>query len=238
MKKAYEIYPFDNAFKAYLLGFLACDSSLYEGDKMRLDIIDEPIIKLFAEIMDANYSLQDKYNKETDKTYHYYRLRKSIKDIIKIYSGRKKADRIIPYDSIPKEYLPFLMQGIFDADGTIRNIKPCDKYVKLDMKIASSENIVYFVYNLIKDQLGIEGRIYDTGTYLNYHIFNKYDFISFFQWIYNPLFIPLRRKYERVVNIIRFILDTNTYVTLPPINNYILGENIHPYTIKPFYFDN
>ena len=175
MKKTpYTIYPVDCAIKAYFLGFIACDASLYEpSNKMQLEITDEYVIKLFSEIMGSKYVEYDKYDKRTNKTYHGYRIYKCINDIINIYKGRIKTDRHLPYQYIPIEYLPFLIQGVFDADGTMRGIIYSEKRIDVDIQISSSKNIIHDTFNILKLYTGIEGKIHNEGSYYGYYIYNS-----------------------------------------------------------------
>ena len=237
MKKTpYTIYPVDCAIKAYFLGFIACDASLYEpSNKMQLEITDESVIKLFSEIMDSKYVEYDKYDKRTNKTYHGYRIYKCINDIINIYKGRIKTDRHLPYQYIPIEYLPFLIQGVFDADGTMRGTIYSEKRIDVDIQISSSKNIIHDTFNILKLYAGIEGKIHNEGSYYGYYIYNKYDFVRFFQWIYSkPWFIPMPRKYIKAVNIVQTMLNMNKSHLLPNINNTFMGNITSPFMYKPF----
>lgn len=238
-KKSYEIYPVDCAVKAYFLGFIACDASLYEpSNKMQLEITDESVIKLFSETMDSKYVKYDKYDKRTNKTYHGYRMYKCIDDIIDIYKGRIKTERHLPYQHIPIEYLPFLIQGVFDADGTMRGIIYSENRIDVNIQIASSKNIVYDTFDILRLYTGIEGKIHDEGSYYGYYIYNKYDFVRFFQYIYaRPWFIPMPRKYFKAIDIVQTMLNMNKAHLLPDINNVFMGKNTPPFTYKPFSID-
>ena len=231
MKKPYNIYPIDCAIKAYFLGFIACDASLYyQCDKMQLEIIDESVIKLFSEEMNGKYVEYERYDKRTDKTYHGYRMYKCINDIIKIYGGRLKEERHLPYNNIPVEYLPFLIQGVYDADGTARGTIYTENRIDVNIQIASSKNIIYDTFYIIKNCIGIDGKIHNKENYYGYYIYNKYDFVKFFQWIYKPWFVPMQRKYIKAVNIIQTMIDMNKKHLLPDINDTFLGN-----MTKPFY---
>lgn len=238
-KKSYEIYPVDCAVKAYFLGFIACDASLYEpSNKMQLEITDESVIKLFSETMDSKYVKYDKYDKRTNKTYHGYRMYKCIDTIIDIYKGRIKTERHLPYQQIPIEYLPFLIQGVFDADGTMRGITYSENRIDVNIQIASSKNIVYDTFDILRLYAGIEGKIHDEGSYYGYYIYNKYDFVRFFQYIYaRPWFIPMPRKYFKAIDIVQTMLNMNKAHLLPDINNVFMGKNTPPFTYKPFSID-
>lgn len=234
MRDKYIINPVDCAVKAYFLGFIACDGSLYsEGDKLLLEIKDESVIKLFSEVMNARYVYYDKYDKRTNNTYHGFRMYKCIEDIINIYGGRKKSDRHIPYNIIPEEYLPILVQGIFDADGTLRVTVVTNKRIDVNIQIASSYNIITDLYNIVKHCTGIEGKIHDEGSYYGYYIYDKYNFVKFLQWIYQyPWFTPLPRKYEKAVSIVQTILNMNKAHLIPPVSPSFSTQSYKPFTIN------
>lgn len=235
MRNKYIINPVDCAVKAYFLGFIACDGSLYnEGNKLQLEINDESVIKLFSEVMDTKYVSYDKYDKRTGNTYHGFRLYKCIEDIINIYGGRKKPDRHIPYDIIPPEYLSFLVQGIFDADGTLRATVVTNNRIDVNIQVASSYNIITDLYYIVKQCIGIEGKIHNEGSYYGYYIYDKYNFVKFLQWIYKyNWFVPLPRKYEKAMSIIQTILSMNKAHLIPEIAPSFLNHHYKPFTFKP-----
>ena len=155
---------------------------------------------------------------------------KCINDIIKIYRGRLKEERHLPYNNIPVEYLPFLIQGVYDADGTARGTIYTENRIDVNIQIASSKNIIYDTFYIIKNCIGIDGKIHNKENYYGYYIYNKYDFVKFFQWIYKPWFVPMQRKYIKAVNIIQTMIDMNKKHLLPDINDTFLGN-----MTKPFY---
>ena len=234
MGNKYIINPVDCAVKAYFLGFIACDGSLYsDGDKLQLELNDESVIKLFSEVMGARYVLYDKYDKRTNNTYHGFRLYKSIKDIISIYKGRTKPERHIPYNIIPPEYMSFLVQGIFDADGTLRATVVTDNRIDVNIQIASSYNIITDLYTIVKQYTGIVGKIHNEGSYYCYYIYDKYNFVKFLQWIYQyPWFTPLPRKYEKAVSIVQTIVNMNKAHLIPPISPAFSTQLYKPFTIN------
>ena len=239
-KNSYNIIPVDCAIKAYLLGFIACDGSLYEnGSKLQLEIVDESVIQLFSEAMNANYVGYDKYDKRTNKTYHGYRLYKSITDIIDIYKGRTKSERHLPIDLIPDEYIPLLIRGVFDADGTLRGYVYTERRIDVTIEIASSKNIVYDIFEIIKKYTGIIGHITDNKSYYSYFIYDKYNFVYFLQWIYQyQWFLPMPRKYIKAVEIINTMIKMGKSKMIPNINDAMANKEISPFSYKPFYIPN
>lgn len=237
MKKSFNMLPIDYAAKAYLLGFLACDGSVYDNKKIQLEITDESVISIFCEITDARYIEYFKYDKRTDKTYSGFRTYKVINDILDIYGGRLKKDRIIPLELIPAEYYSFLVQGIFDADGALRGTIYSPKRIDVEIQIASSFNIIILLDSILSS-IGIKGYIHEAKNYYTYYIYNKYDFVKFVQYIYSyPSFLPLKRKYYKAKNIINTMVDMNKEHLLPPICPNIKYDTFKPICMKPFYYD-
>ena len=212
---SYNLFPIDCAAKAYLLGFIACDSSLYEpSNKMSLEIADESVMKFFSEMMEHPYVKYEKFDKRTNKTYTGYRIYRCISDICSYYNGRLKHERIIPYNLVPLEYMSYLMQGIFDADGTLSMNIISKTNIGVRIEFASSPNIIQTVQDIF---LNITGHIYQRtkGSYVSLFIYNRKDFFTFLQWIYKPWFLPLPRKYEKACHIYQCILAQGKPHLLP-----------------------
>lgn len=231
MLKAYELFPIDCAGKAYLLGFLGCDSSLYSpSNKMLLEIADEPVMKFCSEMMDHDYTPYSKYDKRTDKTYTGYRMYRCIVDICQYYNGRLKSERIIPYKLVPDCYMSFLIQGIFDADGSFTIYEYSPTNIGLRLEIASSHNIIKTVHEIINVYLNINAHVKDRGSYMSLFIYNRNEIFSFLQWIYRaPWFLPLPRKYENACRALNTIMALNKPGKLPALTG-ALDTSIH----KPF----
>ena len=237
MKKSFNMLPIDYAAKAYLLGFLACDGSVYDNKKIQLEITDESIIDMFCEITDAHYIEYSKYDKRTDKTYSGFRTYKVINDILDIYGGRLKKDRIIPLELIPQEYYSFLVQGIFDADGTLRGTVYSKNRIDVEIQIASSYNIIILLDTVLSN-IGIRGYIHEAKNYYTYYIYNKYDFAKFVQYIYSyQSFLPLKRKYDKARFILNTIIDMNKEHLLPYVYPNIKYDSFKPIKMKPFYYN-
>ena len=84
---------------------------------------------------------------------------------------------------VPREYYSFVVQGIFDADGTLRGTIYSKNRIDVEIQIASSYNIIILLNNILSN-IGIKGYIHEAKKYYTYYIYNKYDFAKFIQYIY------------------------------------------------------
>lgn len=122
----------DTANKAYFLGLLAADGTVYEG-KIKIDLNTEDedvLIKFQKEIGHENklshYSQEGIIFKGSDKVYtsDYKRLVISShimdKDLMKYGIVPNKTDRLdINLDLIPNEFMYDFLRGMIDGDGCI-----------------------------------------------------------------------------------------------------------------------
>lgn len=83
---------------------------------------------------------------------------------------------------VPREYYSFVVQGIFDADGTLRGTIYSKNRIDVEIQIASSYNIIILLNNILSN-IGIKGYIHEAKNTILI-IYNKYDFAKFIQYIY------------------------------------------------------
>ena len=107
---------------------------------------------MFCEITNAHYTEYSKYDKRTDK----------------IYSGFRTY-KVIPLEIVPREYYSFVVQGIFDADGTLRGTIYSKNRIDVEIQIASSYNIIILLNNILSN-IGIKGYIHEAKKYYTYYI--------------------------------------------------------------------
>lgn len=151
----------ENIFKtidnesAYLLGFIGADGCLYkypDGDKRQdvLSIIiqrqDRKILELFQEKIQTNKPISESKNKYVSLQISSNIISEDLRNLNISY--RKTYENTIA--NIPNEYMPHLIRGYFDGDGSI----------KVDNNMISNThiNISGYYKNLIKIQKYLETR--------------------------------------------------------------------------------
>lgn len=127
---------------------------------------------------------------------------------------------------VPREYYSFVVQGIFDADGTLRGTIYSKNRIDVEIQIASSYNIIILLNNILSN-IGIKGYIHEAKKYYTYYIYNKYDFAKFIQYIYSfQSFLPLKRKYDKAKFILNTIINMNKESTYCRICSLILNTTL------------
>lgn len=141
--------------KAYFLGFIGSDGCIFNPNDTRQSIIkitiqnqDKRILETFKEKLDSTKPVYsgDKYST--------FELSSDImaKDLTKIGLSYKKTYKNCIAE-VDREYMPDLIRGYFDGDGTITNIKNIENSIsKVEVSIAGFEK------NMIKIQSYLESR--------------------------------------------------------------------------------
>lgn len=223
----------DSQDKAYFLGFIGADGCLYETkDKNKQNILRINIQKKDIKILQLlkEYLKTDKPIGSTTKNSREYvsleiSSNKIFSDIEKLrLHPRKTYENTIA--TIPKEFMPALIRGYFDGDGSITNNK----------KIIDSEiSIAGYYSNMVKIQNYLNSRnIYSTIVYDNrkYNSKNNDRFCSlslpnktskycFIKLIYeNSNNVYMDRKYERSMKYIELIESSENIRDKQIVNYY------------------
>ncbi len=108
----------DSKEKAYFLGFILGDGhiDLKDVTTVRIQLQDKVILENFVNWFGGQVIESHKVDKK-NRRFPYATWARKISDIRKFTSGRLKQDRRIPI--IPKEFERYLLQGFFDAEGSV-----------------------------------------------------------------------------------------------------------------------
>lgn len=193
----YRFEKIDSKEKAYVLGFILADAGITNQTcDIGVSIRDKEVVEFIANIIDAVPNYDYSFNKKT-RRFPRARTSKKITDIKKFSSGEKKQDR--HYPRVSKEYERYLLQGFFEADGTITWGRRKDRdRIWHKVSIKSSYNLLVGVQMVLSNLVGINTAIRPVK---NENCFvlefaNRKDIIKFLDFIYpDDSFIVLKRKY-------------------------------------------
>lgn len=189
----------DTKEKAYCIGFLIADGSINDKNNVEISvgIKDKELLEVFSELFGNNY--KETFVKiESSRRFPRARISRKVKDILKFTGGRLKKDRTIPI--VRKDLIPFLLRGLFDADGCISWGNRNDRnkiwhHVSFASQYKILEGLQKILYNI-----GITTSIMPVknSNYFKLSFSKKEDIKKFFDYMYsNDVdFMPLKRKYE------------------------------------------
>jgi hypothetical protein len=119
-----------NSESAYIMGF-TCADGWFEVKEKAKNVIgwgvhprDIEILYAFKKILGSGLPIREYESYKKHKKYHIVKLRISSKEIIRSFQKVgiptiKKTFRLKLPKSIPAEYLPDFIRGVFDGDGSV-----------------------------------------------------------------------------------------------------------------------
>lgn len=197
-KDTYKFEKIDSKEKAYILGFILCDSSITENNhtEVSVSLYDKKVVEFISKYVNGTVRYDHTLNKSA-KRFPRARLVKKIQDITKFTGGRLKVDR--HYPRIRNDLERYLIQGVFDSDGCLTWGRRKDKNrIWQKVSFTSQLNILQGVQKYLINKLDISTTIRPKSKEKCFvlEFSNKYDVLKFCQHIYpNEEFIILNRKY-------------------------------------------
>lgn len=196
-KPNYYFNKIDSPIKAYILGFIACDSSINQNTQVEITVekSDKEILDFIAKELNCNINIDDKIDKK-NRRFPRARTTKKIPDILKFVGGRLKQERHLPI--VNKQFNRYLLLGAFDGDGCLTWGRRKDKN-KIWHKISftTSLGIATCIQQILIKELNISTIIRPKSKEKCFvlEFANRKDIIKFLDYIYCDDFIVLKRKY-------------------------------------------
>jgi hypothetical protein len=200
---------------AYILGFIITDGNVNQKQSTLMFGIqnqDEEVLQFIKNEIcpTAMIRSHSQYDKRTNKTYNQKRLYINCCTLVRsleLYGviPSKGGKEIFPI--CPQEFLPNLILGIFDGDGTIsyqldKGYNNKKRY--FDFGICSqSENFL----DSVKKILGNLGKVKRQQNIYNYRIRNIDDIIQTCDWMYSKREFSLSRKYSKYLELKEYVKD-------------------------------
>ena len=209
MKCSFNNHLFDIITKdnSYFLGLMWADGNIKKftenSYQFEIGLIDEGIIKSFAELLETKYSIKVSKRINENPIYHIRVNNKHFGETLaKLGYINKKTDRnYLP--NIPKEYMFDFIRGYFDGDGCVFIHKSKYNTKTINSNIVSPcKELLIDMQNILK--LGYINTINRKGCKPLYKLFfNKQDSITLFKKIYpNGINYKLDRKYNIFVKVL------------------------------------
>ena len=190
----------DTPAKAYVLGFLLCDSAISQYGHVDIctAVNDSCVVEFISSVIGGDPIYRYKFNRDT-REFPKCRLSRKISDITRFIAGPKKEDRHFP--RIRQDLELYLMLGVFDADGCITWGYRKDRHrVWQKISIKSSYKILYGVQQFLYRKLLISTVIRPVKGENCYvlEFAERKTVLIFLSWLYqNPNAVILHRKYQK-----------------------------------------
>ena len=200
----------DSANKAYIIGFLSADGCNFPNKgtvSMSLEECDKEILEKIRTETNNERPLEFiDYSNKHDFGYTYknqYRLlmfsRKICDDLNNVGVIPNKSLRLEFSKSIPEEFIPDYIRGVFDGDGSM-GVRSLETYTgTISLSITSTYSFCNTL-QIILNNLHIESRISDAsnnnGITAALYIYKKESMKKFLDWIYKDAELYLKRKHD------------------------------------------
>lgn len=208
----------NSEYKAYFLGLLISDGNVFKKENnsnrqasisITLDLKDEYMLLKFKEILGASTNVG--YDGRGCGQIAV-RSNTMAKDLEKYgVIPQKTAHTYLP--NINSKYMPHLLRGILDGDGSIQAHKVGNRFLH-DISFCGTHRLMQDISNISAKYLPLKviPTVYDyKNRKLSEIKFKNYDdCILFGDWIYNNATIYLTRKYEKYLLLKNHYLDMKT----------------------------
>lgn len=234
----------DTPNKAYVLGFIASDGTLYKRDEkhegliqIKLQESDEQILKDILVDMDSTYPVKHVKNKDFNQVVISIISEDLYNQLIEIGIKPNKTWNLDLYDvlsHIPKKYHIDFIRGYFDGDGSITKLTK-NKISKVGINFSCPYSFGLDLQKVLKDLYDIKSFIYIdnhreyTKKFCSLTInrtSNKYKFLKL---MYYENCLCLKRKCNRAKQLINAIEMnvTNRSENIKAVNdfNFLVADN-------------
>lgn len=107
----------DTKEKAYILGFILGDGSIRDDYlSISVQLADKEILEFFSKELDVEVKISTKLDKKK-RIFPHAGIHRRLPHMLKHLGGPLKQDRHFP--RVPVELEPYLLRGLFEADGCL-----------------------------------------------------------------------------------------------------------------------
>lgn len=206
----YYFNKIDTIEKAYIIGFITCDSAINQKCQIEVSIekSDKEITDFIAKELNCDVNVDNTFDKKT-RRFPRARLNKKVPDILKFVGSNLKTKRHLPI--VSKELNRYLLLGAFDADGCITWGRRKDRNrIWHKISFTTSLGVATCIQQILIKELDISTIIRPKSKENCYVIefANQKDILKFLDYVYCDDFIILKRKYLKA-KALRLELEEN-----------------------------
>jgi len=192
----------DNEEKAYWLGMIAADGSLYtpppryKRKRINLSLAEKDLkhLKKFGKAIEANFEPRKRSRKLNGKVFYRYRYllssNKMYYDLINKGILERKSLVLEPPKNVSMDLIRHWIRGYFDGDGCIH----LNKYKRGIVSIAGTESVMNFIKEIVGFgwvNCSIKGR---KNPLYSYRVNSMNEVEKFMVYLYKGSTISLDRK--------------------------------------------
>lgn len=195
----------DSSNKAYILGFLYADGSVYRTNlSISLSIKDIEIIKFIRKELEFGGEFKIFKVNELDYVRLSITSKKLVNDLEKLGVIKNKTYESKSLPEIPNEYLPDMIRGFFDGDGSISSSKSNNRAEEFCLTFSSNIDVLEQVKNILLEKnissSKIRLRRKDSKFSGMLEIKGSHNIEKFYNFVYNTNSFHLLRKYKRFLD--------------------------------------
>ncbi|PFV89682.1 hypothetical protein COL08_27870 [Priestia megaterium] len=194
---------------AYILGLWATDGSINIQGTISLSLIDKEVIEWVSDIIECKNPVKEMFFDGRKPFYSINFQNPIVKEIFETYEIVHKKTRILKFPTLPEEFIPYFIRGVFEGDGSIsvgttkrghieQSITFCGASIEFMKKI---KEIIESVIGGDRKLSNVKDYNHDNDRYKNdfyiYTFGGREDVIKFGDWIYSGKFFGMERKYKK-----------------------------------------
>lgn len=205
---------------AYILGFIATDGNIHKNTlKIGLKIEDKYLLEDIAKELSSDASVKERviHLKRTAKDYLSCELdiycKEICQDLRNLGIKENKTLKLGRFDFVPQEFEKDFILGVIDGDGSIGRIggERCNNSIQIRIRLVSAS---YDFIEYIRDTMYKHGMknvnitSFPRSKHILYEIgYSTKNSITFYQNFYNGSSIYLKRKYNKLKELIQQRID-------------------------------
>jgi hypothetical protein len=200
--------------QAYYLGMLISDGSVADSGSISIELHEEDryIVEEFRQALDSEHAITS-----TRSCVRFaFRSHKIAQDLTKYGVVPRKTDRTY-LPSLDRKFMPHLIRGVFDGDGTVYRRKDNDGKLRLSFGFYGSEKLLVDIRQFLHEEIGmsIKNKIQPKiGCFMLYYG-HRSDIRKFYDYIYGDANFYLKRKRNVFED---YFADTERAVISSPCN--------------------
>lgn len=191
----------DTEEKAYWLGFLFADGSVYKfkkSQRVELTLKEDDLEHLMKFKTFLGWDKNPKY-RSNQKAYRIiFGSRKVVEDLIVLGCTHRKSLTLKFPTKVPEPLIKHFIRGYFDGDGSI-SLKHNVNSEKPDVRILGTLEFLTSLKEYLHMDTPIIKKCKDNSSNNYYIYFNIKDSYTFLHYIYDEASIYLQRKYDKYV---------------------------------------
>lgn len=195
---------------AYILGLWATDGSINVQGNISLSLIDKEVIEWVSNTIECKNPIKEIFINGKKPFYSINFHNQIVKDIFETYEIVHKKTRILKFPTLPEEFIPYFIRGVFEGDGSISVGRTKKGHLEQSITFCgASIEFMKKIKEIVESVIGGDRKLSNVKDYNQNNDIDKNDFyiytfggredvIKFGDWIYSGKFFCMERKYKKL----------------------------------------